>query len=112
MLIATTSGAGAASLNDLLARAPSVPPLGAELTIDPASLEADELAFSESPSRYVLEVKPGDVQRVRNVMRDHGGVRAQMLGELKAGGRLVWQRADLDQAVRDLADAWLAPLDW
>jgi phosphoribosylformylglycinamidine synthase len=112
MLIATTSGAGAASLNDLLGRSRENPPLGAELTVDPASLEAHELAFSEGPSRYVLEVRPGDVQRVRTVLRDHGGVRATALGTLNAGGRLVWQRADLDHAVRDLADAWLAPLDW
>ncbi|MCC6659927.1 MAG: phosphoribosylformylglycinamidine synthase subunit PurL [Phycisphaerales bacterium] len=112
MLIATTTGAGAATLDDLLARPPGVPPLGVDLTVDPGSLEAHEMAFSESPSRYVLEVRAGDVQRVRTVLRDFGGVRAQTLGALNAGGRLVWQRADLDEAVRDLAETWLAPLDW
>jgi phosphoribosylformylglycinamidine synthase II len=112
MLIATSSGAEAASLADLLTRTPAPPPLGAELTIDPGSLEAHELAFAETPGRYVLEVRADDVPRVRTVLRDHGGVRAVTLGALTDSARLVWQRADLDTKVHELANAWLSPLDW
>ena len=86
--------------------------LGAQLTIDPNLLETYELAFAETPSRYILEVEPANVTKVRNVLRDHGAIPATVLGALTDDGQLLWDKADLRADVTDLAAAWLAPLDW
>ena len=94
MLIATT-GAGK--------------PLGAALSIDPGSLKAWELAFAETPSRYVLEVAACDVAKVRTLL---GDVPHAMLGTVDATGELTWPQASLRASVDDLAKAWLTPLAW
>jgi phosphoribosylformylglycinamidine (FGAM) synthase-like enzyme len=86
--------------------------MGADLTLSDDLLEPAQLAFAESPSRYVLEVRPEDLQRVRTVMRDFGGIRVTPLGKLSDTGRLNWPHADLTIPVADLAQAWLNPLDW
>lgn len=122
MLIATTGSTALKSaandtslLSTLLRKADAqaaVPPLGAELTFTDDHLDAAQLAFNESPSRYILEVREADLQKVRNVLRDFGGLRLAVLGRLTNTGRLTWQQADLDAAVVDLAQAWLNPLDW
>ncbi len=108
MLIATTREIDAASL---LAGRPA-PPLGADLTLDPSTLALEELAFAENPSRYVLEIRREDYPRVRQILTDHGGIRAETIGAVTDRGRLAWPHADLDLGVSELADAWLRPLDW
>ncbi len=108
MLIATTREVDAASL---LAGRPA-PPLGADLTLDPSTLALEELAFAENPSRYVLEIRREDYPRVRQILTDHGGIRAETIGTVTDRGRLAWPHADLDLGVNELADAWLRPLDW
>lgn len=61
-------------------------------------------AFSEGPSRYVLEVAdPAAVHRFSTA----GCV---VLGKINDSGRLVWDSADED--VETLAAAWRSPLDW
>jgi phosphoribosylformylglycinamidine synthase len=123
MLIAT-SGAGAARsnapqqpslLSSLLNKSDAqaaTPPLGAELTLADDYLDAAQLAFNESPSRYILEVREADLPKVRNVLRDFGGPRLTVLGKLTGSGRLAWPQQSLDIPVADLAQAWLNPLDW
>ncbi len=108
-------------LSSLLA-GPAVKPgdnaavIGAELSVWDDMLSAEQTAFAESPSRYLLEVKAEDVQRVRTVLVDHGasggGVMATVIGKLTSSGRLVWPKGDVDLGVSDLAAAWLGPLDW
>ncbi|HYE62544.1 MAG TPA: phosphoribosylformylglycinamidine synthase subunit PurS [Phycisphaerales bacterium] len=129
MLIATTgsttasqrgtpgasSGAGSSLLSTILGKSDaqaSTPPLGAELTISDDHLDAAQLAFNESASRYILEVRDADLPKVRNVLRDFGGVRLTVLGRVNDSGRLTWQHADVDVGVSELAQAWLNPLDW
>jgi len=87
-------------------------PLGATLTMNDASLKAWELAFAETPSRYVLEVKPADVPLVREALSKFAGGPCAVIGEVDGTGRLRWQAGGLDAAVTDLAQAWLSPLAW
>lgn len=124
MLIATTGPRTAAGrdtsspLTSLLSSSVrSTQPLGAQLSTPAgAMLESHELAFSEAPSRYIVEVAPENLPRLRQVLRDHGervgGLFHTVLGHLNDSGRLTWPEADLDADVNALADAWLAPLDW
>lgn len=125
MLIATTGARRggeapanlyASTLAQLMSGGTAVPALGAELTMWDDLIEAEELAFSEGPCRYVLEVRAEDVSKVRTVLTDHdgpgGGVRASMLGKLTDDGRLVWERGDVNESVDELADVWRTPLDW
>ncbi|GMV26229.1 MAG: hypothetical protein AMXMBFR58_22600 [Phycisphaerae bacterium] len=88
------------------------PQIGADLTIWDDMLEADQLAFGEAPSRYVIEIKPDDVQRVRTILRDHGAIPASVIGTLNSTGRLTWTRGAVDLPVADLTSAWLGTLDW
>jgi phosphoribosylformylglycinamidine synthase subunit PurSL len=119
MLIATTGPApgatpgGASALSDLLADRGDRPrPLGAALTMESDLLDRLQLGFSQTPSRYVLEIRSEDLPKLRTVLRDHGGVWAQPIGTLDDSGTLTWAQADLRADVNALADAWLAPLDW
>jgi len=122
MLIATTGNApdaaasptGATSLlADLLrGKGTTLAPLGAEFTIDPDILELEQLAFAETPSRYILEISPDKLAALKTVLRDHGGISFAILGKLTRSGRLVWAQADLDASVEELTAAWRGPLDW
>jgi phosphoribosylformylglycinamidine synthase len=121
MLIATTGARRggeapanlyASTLAQLMSGGTAVPPLGAELTMWDDLIEAEELAFTEAPCRYVIEVRAEDVSKVRTVLTDHGGVRASVLGKLTDSGRLVWEQGDVNEAVDELADIWRTPLDW
>jgi phosphoribosylformylglycinamidine synthase len=113
---ATTGGAPSADatspLAQLLSKGNAIPPLGAELSITDDLLEPSQLAFAESPSRYILEIKPDNLQKLRTIMRDFGGIRLTVLGKVTDSSRLVWQHGELDVPVQDLADAWRRPLDW
>ncbi len=118
MLIATTGREAATTadvqgaLSGLLSGGGQLPALGFSFTLEPDLLEKHELAFAETPSRYLLEVRPQDVNKIRTVLRDHGAITAAIVGTLNASGRLTWPQADLDSRVVDLAEAWLRPLAW
>lgn len=120
MLIATTGDQAdsaaakqSSALADLLAaKAGAIRPLGADLTFADDLLEPEQIAFAESPSRYVLEVRAEDVSKVKNVLRDFGGIPFVAIGKLTDSGRLTWRAMDVDEDVNALARAWRAPLDW
>jgi len=119
MLIATTGvkTRGSAPADDsplaqLLAGGAAVKPLGAAITLDPGVLEPHQHAFCESPSRYVLEIRPGDLSKLKTVLRDFGAIFTATLGTIDTSGQLNWPQADLAADVAALADRWLAPLDW
>ncbi len=124
MLIATTGPRTAAGRDTssplaslLSSSARPTRPLGAQLSTPAgAMLESHEQAFSEAPSRYIVEIAPENLPRLRQVLRDHGervgGLLHTVLGHLNDSGRLTWPEADLDADVNSLADAWLSPLDW
>jgi phosphoribosylformylglycinamidine synthase len=118
MLIATTGGRRGGStradspLAAVLSKGESIPPLGADLSLTDDLLEPWQLAFNESPSRYILEIKPDDLPKVRTILRDYGGPHLTVLGKLTDTARLAWPGADLNASVEELAATWRAPLDW
>jgi phosphoribosylformylglycinamidine synthase len=89
--------------------------VGADITgIDAVGpLPDDVLLFSESPTRFVIEVMPGNVQTVRECLAD---VPVTVLGEtvkeprLRIAGSnrewLIWAQ------LADLKEAWQKPLRW
>lgn len=108
----STAGEGGL-LADLLSRTPSkVNALGAELSLASDLLEPEHLAFAEDPSRYVLEVRAEDLNAVRTIARDHGGLTVTPIGKLNQSARLTWGVGEVDVAVDELLRAWRAPLDW
>lgn len=88
------------------------PSLGADLLLGHGHASPHQLAFAESPSRYILEIHEDDVARARTIAEREPGVRFEILGVLTETGRLSWRDQHLDVDVRDLAKAWLNPLDW
>jgi phosphoribosylformylglycinamidine synthase len=84
--------------------------LGLDMTIEPDAIDLEALAFAETPSRYLIEVRPGDLRRLRDTLRDFGGVFLTPVGVLDTSGHLKWPRADLDVAVGELAAAWAGAL--
>ena len=75
-------------------------------------LDLEQLAFAETPSRYVIEIAPDKLAALKTVLRDHDGVPFAILGKVTRTGRLTWAQADLDASVEDLTRAWRGPLDW
>lgn len=83
-------------------------PIGAVLdlsTISGVSLPAR--AFAESPSRYILEIAPGDEAMLRAAL---GDVPCTLLGALNSTGVLELSNERVE--VETLAKAWLGTLDW
>jgi len=64
--------------------------------------------FSESPSRYVLEVSADELDQLDKAL---GDVPFSMVGRLDASPRLIVPDT-LEVNVSDLLSAWLKPLDW
>jgi phosphoribosylformylglycinamidine synthase II len=86
--------------------------IGVELSIWDDMLAAEQLAFGEAPSRYVIEIEQKDVQRVRNVLRDFGGIHATLIGTLNTSGKMTWAKGDVSVGVAELVRAWRGTLDW
>ncbi|MBL8875638.1 MAG: phosphoribosylformylglycinamidine synthase subunit PurS [Phycisphaerae bacterium] len=93
----------------LIAGSTAKKPVGASLKLEAAHADVIAAAFSESPSRYILEVAPENAKEVQAKLAA-AGVSAQSIGTLDNSGRL--KASGLDAGVEDLAKAWLAPLDW
>jgi phosphoribosylformylglycinamidine synthase len=92
MLLATSEGAS-----------------GVGASIDLAGVHADPVvaAYSESPSRYVLEVRQRDAARVQKAL---GATPSAVLGATDTSGTL---RVGAEQfRVADLLKAWRGTLDW
>ncbi|MCH7961495.1 MAG: hypothetical protein IIC49_04095 [Planctomycetes bacterium] len=70
--------------------------------------DATIAAFCESPSRYVLEVSPDDLEAIA---RHLGELPWTRIGTLTNSGRLVWQN-HCDLSVSELTTAWRGTLDW
>ncbi len=91
------------------------------LDLDLASLPAPEplphaaACFAETPSRYLLEVAPGSLDKVIRSLREAKVPFAQ-IGTFTPHDRLTLRTpADgqlLDAKLDDLRNAWLKPLDW
>gem|GEM_PF-14014 len=83
--------------------------LGADLDLSVVHADAIAAAFSESPSRYVLEVGPDDMDRIKDLLVD---VPWTALGRVTDTARLCTSALGLDISVGDLFEAWRRPLDW
>jgi phosphoribosylformylglycinamidine synthase subunit PurSL len=91
--------------------------LGARVALDrvprdPAALHPGALLFSESPSRFILEVRPESVDAVTGLF---GGVPLGRLGEVVGGpdSHLIVEFEGstlIDAGVADLKAAWQRPL--
>ncbi len=73
----------------------------------------DHILFSESNSRFLVEVAPGKETEFREVMR---GVTVAAIGQVTDNDRLeVYGRDNrliLSQAISELKAAWQKPLRW
>ena len=109
---ASTASAGGL-LADLLTRTPTkVKALGADLSLASDLMELEHLAFAEDPSRYVLEVRAEDLNAIRTIARDYGGLTVTPIGKLNESGKLTWSAGEVDLSVDELLRVWRAPLDW
>ncbi|MBX3365877.1 MAG: phosphoribosylformylglycinamidine synthase subunit PurS [Phycisphaeraceae bacterium] len=84
-------------------------PLG--LRIEAAHDALHGFAFSEAPSRYVIEVEPRHLARI-DEMASKAGARVVRIGTLDDSGSITWPAAGLDVRVEELARAWRGTLDW
>ncbi len=97
------------------ANAPGGAPMGAEINlgavqwIGGAAGSVDAALYAETPSRYVLEVRPEDAGALRTLL---AGVPHACVGRLDWSGRLRIPLAGMDHDVETLAAAWRGPLDW
>ncbi len=93
---------------------------GLGMTLDLAALPReggvdrdDKALFSETPSRFLVEVAPGDRVRFEETVRD---VPFAALGRLTREGRLVVRGLGggtvINEAIADLKKAWQEPLKW
>ena len=80
-------------------------PLGAALDLGDGSVAA---AFGESPSRYVLEIAPSDLDRARAIL---AGVASSVIGTIDTSGALGVGDGSVIE-VEELARVWLGTLDW
>lgn len=78
-------------------------------------LSSAAACFAETPSRYLLEVAPGNLDAISNVLRN-AGIPFATVGTFADHDRLTARSATggqlLDKPLDKLRDAWLAPLDW
>lgn len=93
-------------------------PIGAALDLSAVPGEAETLlgrtvaAFSETPSRYLLEVRHKDLPAVKAALAATGLSRA-VVAVLDDTGKLDLSERLLDPIpVETLATTWLSPLDW
>ena len=91
--------------------------LGMELSLEAVPQQGctrdDTLLFSESNSRFIVEVEPGNRTRFEAAL---AGVPFGLLGRVAAGGRFAVRGTRganvIDAAIGDLEEAWKAPLRW
>ena len=86
-------------------------PIGAALQVETGAPDVQTFAFDESPSRYLLEVAPADMDAVTREL-SQCTVPVQRLATLDASGALTWSSAGLSERVDTLTTAWRATLDW
>ena len=79
----------------------------------PAPKRDDEILFSESPTRFLVEIEPG---RLADAKRMLDGLPFAVIGELNGSGRLVVNGLDgrtvVDESIAELHHAWASALDF
>ncbi|HXX94244.1 MAG TPA: AIR synthase-related protein, partial [Planctomycetota bacterium] len=92
--------------------------LGATIDLDPLvsdSLSPGAALFSESPSRFLVEVRPGDDDAFEGVV-NRTGVHWTEIGRVEASKCLRFldpkEERVVDETLADLKEAWQKPLRW
>lgn len=100
----------------LIAGSTDTRPIGAQIDLakvapaaGTAPLSLIAAAFSESPSRYLLEIRETDLPAVQSILSD---IPHAIVGRLTDTARLTVAGANLDIPVPTLRDTWRRPLDW
>ena len=78
------------------------------------SLSATEALFSESNTRFLVEVKPENAERFASEFTS-AGVTVVALGKITEHAMVnlrVGEKSVLKAEVVDIKNAWLRPLDW
>jgi phosphoribosylformylglycinamidine synthase len=103
----------AAAAEMLIAAAPAAegPRVGATLTLDPVHANPIIAAFSESPSRYLLEITESGADAALARLRG-AGVPGAIIGVLDDSGLLRVPGVMRDTTVKSLTEAWTSPLNW
>jgi phosphoribosylformylglycinamidine synthase len=85
--------------------------LGLDLMALPAIGELTQTAecFAETPSRYLLEVRRGDLDAIDEAL---GAVPYAIIGEFDDSSTLTLAGTDLELDIAELKNAWLGTLDW
>jgi phosphoribosylformylglycinamidine synthase len=108
-------GLGVALAEMLIAGSSPRSPLGAEIHLgtlpwlEQRAGEALAALFAETPSRYLLEVRPEDLGTIEAGLH---GLPHAVIGRLNAHGRLSVPLAGVDAPVDELTRAWRSTLDW
>lgn len=93
--------------------------IGLDLDVEGLPMQ-DELSlqaacFAQTPSRYLLEIKPADLDAVVRCLRELGASFGQ-IGAFAEHDRLTLRTPRdgrvLDEPLDDLLQSWRAPLDW
>tara|TARA_R110002049_G_scaffold185580_3_gene353838 strand:+ start:78863 stop:81820 length:2958 start_codon:yes stop_codon:yes gene_type:complete len=91
--------------------------LGMQLNIDPIctdGITGSVALFSESNTRFLVEVAPANVDEFQKVLNDHD-VSVHRLGTIVDQGQLavtLGEASILDVSTEDAKSAWLRPLNW
>jgi phosphoribosylformylglycinamidine synthase len=90
--------------------------LGVQVVLGNAGTERNDVAlFSESASRFLVEVEESHADRFRDVM-NRAGVPFSAIGAVNSTGRLVVKgirdNVVMDESIADLKEAWQKPLRW
>ena len=94
--------------------------LGASIDLAgvPCAEDADDdatLLFSESASRYLLEIQPSHFDAVARALKEKG-IRFGVIGKIEAGDRLKIRSTKagwlMDESVEGFKKSWLGTLDW
>ncbi len=99
----------------LIAGTSATQPLGAEINLGVLpwlGKRAGDLhaaLFAETPSRYLLEIRPQDIPAAHALIKD---IPHAPLGRLNASGKLDIPLASVSANVADLTASWRGTLDW
>ena len=73
----------------------------------------DQILFSETPSRYILEVEPGKLTELKNVLKN---INFAEIGQVTDTGKVVINGLDgtevVNIAASSLKESWQKPLKW
>lgn len=90
--------------------------LGLQLNLDLLKTERNDVAlFSESPSRFLVEIHSSRVNKFVEILKNAGAV-AVPIGTVARNDRFVVKglrgNPIIDESISDLKDAWQKPLRW